>query len=241
LFRGSWSEAFRAPNLITINEAFVARSNTLNDWVCFYGEDQGGLDADCDYGIQRQATGSRSLKAEESTNTSFGFVLEPTEGLTITADYWTIEKEGTIGLFGEENHILYDLVLRLEAGTGNCASVQGNPEVTRLPFDPTDTDLVDAYMAAGLCPVGEVDFVSDRYTNLDTRRLEGYDIGVYYNFETSFGVFDLRYNGSFYETFEQTASGELSTTVTGRPPSRGSTSAVSTKSCPMVSSSRFRQ
>ena len=213
LFRGSWSEAFRAPNLITINEAFVARSNTLNDWVCFYGEDQGGLDADCDYGIQRQATGSKSLKPEESINTSFGFVLEPTEGLMITADYWTIEKDGTIGLFGEENHILYDLVLRLQAGMGDCANVQGNPSVVRSPHDPTDTDLVDAYMAAGLCPVGEVDFVSDNYTNLDTRRLEGYDIGLYYSFETSLGVFDMRYNGSFYETFEQTASGELSTTV----------------------------
>ena len=213
LFRGSWSEAFRAPNLITINEAFVARSNTLNDWVCFYGEDQGTLDEDCDYGIQRQATGSKSLKSEESTNTSFGFVLEPVEGLMITADYWTIEKDGTIGLFGEENHILYDLVLRLQAGMGNCASVQGNPAVVRLPADPTDTDLIDGYMAAGLCPVGEVDFVSDNYTNLDTRRLEGYDIGLYYMFETNIGMFDLRYNGSFYETFEQTASGELSTTV----------------------------
>ncbi len=213
LFRGSWSEAFRAPNLITINEAFVARSNTLNDWVCFYGEDQGTLSADCDYGIQRQATGSRDLRPEESTNTSIGLVFQPLEGLTFTADFWSIEKEGTIGLFGAENHMLYDLVLRLEAGTSDCSNVQGNPEVVRLPFDPTDTDLVNGYLAAGLCPVGEVDAVTDRYTNLDTRKLDGYDIGLYYTFETGIGMFDLRYNGSFYETFEQTASGELSTAV----------------------------
>ena len=213
LVRGSWSEAFRAPNLITINEAFVARSNTLNDWVCFYGEDNGTLDADCDYGIQRRATGSRDLVPEESTNTSIGLVLQPLEGLTLTADFWSIEKDGTIGLFGEENHMLYDLVLRLQAGTSDCANVQGNPEVLRLPFDPTDTDLVDGYLAAGLCPVGEVEAVTDRYTNLDTRKLDGYDVGVYYTFETGFGMFDLRYNGSFYETFEQTASGELSTAV----------------------------
>ena len=103
--------------------------------------------------------------------------------------------------------MLYDLVLRLEAGTADCSNVQGNPEVTRLAFDPTDTDLIDGYLAAGLCPAGEVDFVSDRYTNLDTRKLDGYDIGIYYTFETGFGMFDLRYNGSFYETFEQTASG----------------------------------
>ncbi|MDJ0747850.1 MAG: TonB-dependent receptor [Woeseiaceae bacterium] len=213
LFRGSWSEAFRAPNLITINEAFVARSNTLNDWVCFYGEDNGTLDADCDYGIQRQATGSRDLVPEESTNTSIGLVFQPLEGLTLTADFWSIEKDGTIGLFGEENHMLYDLVLRLQAGTSDCPNVQGNPDVVRQAFDPTDTDLVNGYLAAGLCPVGEVDAVTDRYTNLDTRKLDGYDIGIYYTFETGIGMFDLRYNGSFYETFEQTATGALSTAV----------------------------
>ena len=214
LFRGSWSEAFRAPNLITINEAFVARSNTLNDFACFYGADNGTIDEDdCRYAIQRQATGSTSLVAEESTNTSFGIVFEPLQDLTLTVDYWTIEKDGTVGLFGEENHILYDLVLRLQGGTSDCANIQGNPEVTRLPFDPTDTDLTDGYLAAGLCPLGEVDFVSDKYTNLDTRRLEGVDVGIYYNFETAIGMFDLRYNGSYYGKFEQTASGELTTTV----------------------------
>jgi len=213
MLRGSWSEAFRAPNLITINEAFVARSNTLNDWVCFYGEDQGGLDADCDYGIQRQATGSTALKSEESINTSVGIVFEPAENFSMTLDYWTIEKEGTIGLFGEENHILYDLVLRLEQGTSDCASVQGNPEVTRAAFDPTDQDLIDSYMAAGLCPVGEVDFVSDQYANLDTRELSGIDFGMYFDFDSSYGQFNMRYNGSFYQTFEQTASGELSTAI----------------------------
>jgi len=211
LFRGSWSEAFRAPNLITINEAFVARSNTLNDYVCFYGEDQGTLDEDCDYGIQRQATGSKSLKAEESTNTSIGVVITPVEGLTLTVDYWGIEKKDTVGLFGEENHILYDLVLRLQAGTSDCSNSDsfGNPNVVREPYDPTDQALIDGYLAAGLCPVGDVDYVSDLYTNLDTRELKGHDIGVYYDFETGIGDFSLRYNGSFYTRFVQTASSNL--------------------------------
>ncbi len=221
LFRGSWSEAFRAPNLITINEQFVARSNTLNDCVCLYGEDQGEARSDDAYGIQRQATGSKDLVPEESTNTSIGVVLQPTERLTVTLDFWKIEKDNTIGLFGEENHILYDLVLRTQAGTGGatsadlsaCDGVQGNPLVQRVAYDPDDTDLIDGYLAAGLCPVGEVDFVADNYTNLDTRTLRGYDFGIYYNFELMIGEFDLRYNGSFYDEFKQTASSELSTAV----------------------------
>ena len=213
LFRGSWSEAFRAPNLITINEQFVARSNTLNDYFCFYGEDQGTLAEDCDYSIQRQATGSKDLVPEESTNTSIGIVIDPVENFSFTLDFWSIEKTGTIGLFGEENHILYDLVLRLEAGIADCSNVQGNPAVVRRDFDPTDTDLVDGYLAAGLCPAGSVDYVSDKYTNLDTRSLRGYDIGAYYDVDTSLGSFYFRYNGSFYTEFKQTATGDLSKTV----------------------------
>jgi hypothetical protein len=215
LVRGSWSEAFRAPNLITINEQFVARSNTLNDWVCFYGEDQGTLAEDCDYSVQRQATGSKALVPEESTNTSIGIVLQPVEALTLTVDFWSIEKDDTIGLFGEENHMLYDLVLRTEAGTADCSDPAslGNPLVVRAPHDPLDTDLVNGYLAAGLCPVGRVQYVTDNYTNLDTRTLEGYDIGIYYGFDTGIGDFDLSYNGSFYSKFEQTASSELSLAV----------------------------
>jgi len=213
LFRGSWSEAFRAPNLITINEEFVARSNGLDDWVCFYGEDQGTLAEDCDYSIQRQATGSKDLVPEESTNTSIGVVIEPVENLMVTLDFWSIEKNDTIGLFGEENHMLYDLVLRLEAGIADCPNVQGNPDVVRRDFDVDDTELIDGYLAAGLCPVGTVDYVSDTYTNLDTRSLRGYDIGAYYDLDTSLGIFSFRYNGAFYTEFKQTATGELSTTV----------------------------
>ena len=215
LIRGSWSEAFRAPNLITINEQIIARSNSRNDWVCFYGEDQGTLDEPCAYNMQRRAQGSKDLIPEESENTSIGIVLTPVDGLTITADWWTISKENTIGLFGEENHILYDLILRQRAGTSDCSNeaALGNPVVVRVPHDPTDTDLVNGYLAAGLCPVGQVEFVDDNYLNLDTRDVEGYDIGVYYDFDTAIGEWSLSYNGAYYTKFEQSASSALSTQV----------------------------
>jgi outer membrane receptor protein involved in Fe transport len=217
LFRGSLSTAFRAPNLITVNEQFVARANTRDDWVCQYADDlaDNGSAELCDraYSMQRQATGSKELKSEESTNSSLGFVLTPVDGLVMTFDYWTIDKDDTIGLFGEENHVLYDLVLRLAAGTGNCASVQGNPLVVRNDPDLDDQELVDGYMAVGLCPVGEVDFVADSYLNLDTFELEGYDVGVYYDFDTAIGEFSLRYNGSFYEKFEIIGASDLASAI----------------------------
>lgn len=51
-------------------------------------------DLDGSYTILRYAEGAKDLKPEESTNTSWGFVLTPPmiEGLTITLDTWSIEK-----------------------------------------------------------------------------------------------------------------------------------------------------
>lgn len=211
LLRGSVSTAFRAPNLITINEEFVARTNTRDDWVCFYGVDQGSVPednsfSDCDYGMQRQATGSTDLQSEESLNTSIGFVVNPLDSLTLTYDYWTIEKDDTIGLFGEENHLLVDLIRRLAAGTSDCANVQGNPVVLRgaVTDDPVE---IQGFLDAGLCPIGDVTAIQDTYANLDTRTLEGYDIGVYWDLDTDFGQFSFKWNGSFIEEFEQEPGG----------------------------------
>ncbi len=211
LLRASWSEAFRAPNLVTINEEIVARQNTRTDWACTYAADFGGDPdqdtIDCRNSTQRIAQGSTNLEPEESTNWSVGFVLEPLENLMITFDYWSIEKDDTIGLFGEENHTLLDLLARLEAGTGNCAAFEGNPAISR---DEPEADAAAIYLAAGICPAGNIRFIDDRYANLDTREVEGYDIGVYYDFDTSFGDFSVRYVGSFLETFEQSPGGAAS-------------------------------
>ncbi len=208
LLRASWSEAFRAPNLVTINEEIVARNNTRTDYACEYAEDFGGVPDEntlsCRYALQRIAQGSDFLEPEESTNWSAGMVIEPLEGLMITFDYWSIEKEDTIGLFGEENHTLLDLLYRLDAGTSSCASFEGNPAIGREPSDP---DLDAYYLAAGICPAGDVQFIDDRYANLDNRTVEGYDVGIYWDLETPIGDFSTRFVGSFLEKFEQEPGG----------------------------------
>ena len=236
LFRGSWSEAFRAPNLITINEQFVARANSRDDWVCQFADDlaNNGSTELCDrnYNMQRQATGSKDLDPETSTNTSLGIVITPIEGLTLTFDYWTIEKKDTIGLFGEENHILYDLALRIDPAVpapvfdpvtdellnsadieAYCGNAAGNPLVVRQSADYSDDELVSGYAAANVCPVGEVDYVADSYLNLETLEVEGYDIGVYYDFDTAIGEFSLRYNGAFYDKYEIVGASNLASAI----------------------------
>jgi outer membrane receptor protein involved in Fe transport len=204
LFRGSWSEAFRAPNLVTINEDLVVRSNTRDDYVCLYaadvtGTDPGDMDGDCDWSTQRRARGSEDLAPEESTNTSIGLVWDATDNLTFTLDFWSIEKENTIGLFGEENHTKLDLLYRIRAGIGDCG-LTFNPAVGRGDIDVDDEPL---YLQAGVCPAGQLEFVDDIYTNLSTRTIEGHDIGIYYGKETRVGDFSFKFVGTFYDEYQQ--------------------------------------
>ncbi len=212
LIRGSWSEAYRVPNLVTINESGVARSNSVDDRVCQYVEqfDTNGI-LECSYGVQRAAGGSRLLVPEESENTSIGIVWDLTDNFTFTLDFWEIEKEKTIGLFGEENHTALELVNLLEAGTANCPTTGGpsigNPAVIRDdPWDPLSEEAA-LYAMAGICNTGEAARVNDRYANLDTRKVKGHDIGIYYTKDTGIGTFDFRYVGSRLDEYEQVAGG----------------------------------
>ena len=189
--RGSFQETFRAPNLITINESMVVRNNTRNDAATIYAIALGADTDDSDgrYSVQRQASGSSKLQAETSDNTTVGFVLEPTDSISLTYDVWSIESENTIGLFGEENHMLLDLYLRLQQNNlSDCSSVVGNPAVVRQTPDNPET-----FIAAGLCPFGLADRVEDNYANLNNRTIEGWDSGFYYDTETAFGTLSFKH------------------------------------------------
>ena len=213
--RASASTAFRAPNLVQVNQKEVARTGTRDDALMEYIHVENGLsvptsgDLDGRYTILRYAQGAEDLKPEESTNTSWGFVLTPTniEGLTITVDAWSIEKENTIALFGRNNHIIADLLARIKGGT-DCSA--GNPAVIRNDASNLDADEIALFTNLGLCPVGSVDYVNDEYLNLATREVEGTDIAIYYDFETSIGDFEISLVSSLTDVFYQTPTGEFS-------------------------------
>lgn len=195
--RASTSTSFRAPNLVTINEGLVARTNARDDALYAYALPN----YDDNYSILRVAEGNPNLEPEEATNTSVGLVLNPLEGLIVTLDKWEIEQEKTVGLFGEENHILLDLLIRLEGGASECV---GNPLVVRAPFV---SDATTANWNSNLCPAGLVQRVDDTYINLDKRTLKGTDIIVDYNLDTKFGEFGAKFVSTHYDEFFQEASG----------------------------------
>ena len=209
-FRASVSTAFRAPNIIQVNEKTVVRSGTRYDRAAFQVNAvqsvDNVIDSDSRYTIQRMATGAENLEAEESDNTSYGLVLTPTDNLIITVDTWSIEKDKTIGLFGRENQTVNDMLLRFANGTNNCDTFAGDPLVVREAADEGDAA---GFAAAGVCPFGDIKFIKNDYTNMALRTVEGTDLGIYYGIESDIGNFDVRYIGTFLDKFEQKASGDF--------------------------------
>jgi outer membrane cobalamin receptor len=204
--RASTSTSFRAPNLITVNEGLIARSNTQEDPLYTYSVGENYEN----YSIQRVAQGNDDLESEEATNTSVGIIIMPGEqfpvldGLTILVDKWSIETENTVGLFGERNHMLLDTLLRAQGGPTECV---GNPLVVRGPYQgaPSDGDGEPLVWDANLCEAGQVIRVMDTYVNLDDRNMAGTDLSVVYSRETDVGNFGAKFTKVTYDEFEQVA------------------------------------
>jgi iron complex outermembrane receptor protein len=208
LLRAAWSEGFRAPNLVQVNDVGVQRVNTRDDYVrCQAEVEQGLLDSLNSCAGQPttdRRSGSENLEPEDTESINLGVVFSPEfiPGLTFTADYWEVEQRGIVGLFGTQNHIALDLLLR-QQGSFNPAVVRDDP----------DQDTLDLFAGTSLTPAGEINFVADQYTNLDQRKVSGYDFGVYYDIEdTAWGDFRFRFNAANLETFFQ-SPGDLGQTL----------------------------
>ena len=202
--RGSFSTSFRVPNLIQKNQLYVTRYGNVDDAVGEYIGGSNSFALDDRYSIQSFRIGNPDLKPEESDNYSVGFVWTPeiVEGLTITYDEWSIEKENTIVLLGRSNVVVNDLINLINYGTDNCSGYS-NPFVTRDTDFSYSAEELAAFSDAGICPVGEVLVATDPYANAATRTIEGDDLGIYYDLDTNLGSFKLSINHSETDKFTQ--------------------------------------
>ena len=226
LLRASASTTFKAPNLVAMNQPFIVRFNSgQQDYA------KAIIDTDDDYvndWIYRRAEGNPNLKAETSDNFSIGAVFEPVSDLVITLDAFKIDKKDTVGVFGTSNETALDLLNRWNARTGapdadaatavaRCLAQTGgsgyapnyafNSNVVRSTIEDDDYDDMDAdAQALGLCPVGNHDYVLSNMENLADRTVEGFDVAVYYDWDTNYGSFALRYKGAFTTKLEQDAA-----------------------------------
>ena len=210
-FRGAWSQGFRAPNLVQVNDAGTTRSNTRDDFVICQAQVEKGIIDDLGVcpgaGVISFRSGSDQLAPENSTSINLGIVLEPKflPGLTLTADYWRVKQRGLVGTFGDDNAIALDLLRRLSGGV--------NPNVVRA--DPTQEE-IDLFAGTSLAPAGEILLVNDPYLNLDSRVSKGMDFGLFYNVpDFGIGDFRLRFNAAQLDSFVQSAGPDAQELLAG--------------------------
>jgi outer membrane receptor protein involved in Fe transport len=204
MLRGAWSQGFRAPNLVQVNDEGTTRSNTRDDFVRCQAQVIKGQLANLGVcpgeSVISFRSGTDQLEPEDSESINLGVVLEPEfiPGLTLTADYWRVKQTGLVGTFGDDNAIALDLLLR-QTGSFNAAVIRAAPT----------QEQIDLYAGTGLAAAGDIIQVLDPYLNLDSRISKGWDFGLSYNVpDFGAGKFRLRVNAARLSGFVQSAGAD---------------------------------
>jgi len=215
--RGSWSQAFRAPNLEQMNAAMIVRTNgRIDPLLCEADVRNGTLSSfsacAINYGISGNRMGNPDLKPETSDNVSGGVVFEPkflpasVGKLRFSVDYFKYEQEGIIGMYGDTNHLALDYLLRVQGSS--------NPNVVRA--EPNADDIA-RFAGTGLEPVGEVLYLVDQFVNLLPQRVRGVDFSAeWQSTETSFGTFNVALNGTRLIEFYREVSPDVQVLMDAR-------------------------
>ncbi|MFN7178401.1 TonB-dependent receptor domain-containing protein [Hyphomonas sp.] len=216
-FRGSWAQAFRAPNLEQVNATVVSRSNTRTDWVrCQADLEAGRITsfAACNQGFATtgRRAGNPDLQAETADTWTVGTVIQPrimppdVGSITFTADLWNVEQEGLVGIYGEGNALILDYLLRMRGSS--------NPDVIRAA--PT-ADEIAAFAGTSLAPVGRVLYVNDAYRNLQPQTVRGIDVSANFALDrTPIGRLNFDVNVARLLEYERMASPDIQALIDAR-------------------------
>lgn len=188
--RGTWSEAYRAPN---IDELFASQSQhfpTVFDPCTDYKTSgvSGDVQARCaaagvpesysqaNQQINSLEGGNSNLQPETATSKSFGFVYSPEwlPGFNVSADYYHINLENTIQPYGAQNVVNGCYIAGDQT---DCAKIQRNV-------------------------FGGVTLIQNTETNIGGTFTDGIDIGANYSWLTDFGQFRVDFQDSHVRDYE---------------------------------------
>jgi len=206
LFRGNYTQGFKAPNLPQMNQGtIVRRIDGIEDPM---RADVTGSPVDNGETYRRTTRlGNPDLQPQDSETWLVGFVFSPTwagdwaSGMRVWLDWWRIEIEDEISLVDNDTQLEIDQQLR-ESGAGF------NPNVIRADITPADQAAFDAWNAANpndqRIPVGEAIDIIGQYKNSDLTEVEGYDAGfVWVMPETRAGQFTFRTDVTHMSDFKR--------------------------------------
>jgi outer membrane receptor protein involved in Fe transport len=185
--RAAYSQGFRAPNLPQLSRGDVSRLNLGRE--DYYRLPVLPTDPSVNGAAYvadiRQS--NPNLRSEDTETVVVGAVADLVplfdqdwiSDFRVSLDYWQFEQTDLVGVFGVNEALAFDALLRLQGSS--------NPNVVRA--DPTANDIAAfaAFNAANptaqRAPAGQVLFVRDPYINLDKQTADGFDLGIATEFD----------------------------------------------------------
>ncbi|MBA4138722.1 MAG: hypothetical protein C0518_15560 [Opitutus sp.] len=192
MFRGSYSESFRAPDLQFL---YSAGSVSFTSGAVFDPRRPDQPSAQ----LKTLGRGNPALQPEETETLSFGTVFEipkgPLKGVAFDVGYFKFDQSSLITRDSAQFTLTNELTL--PAG-----------RVVRKPLTPAE-------IAAGIT-VGTIDYVSTDWYNSSKQIYEGYDFGVSYTLKTQkLGQFRFGAEATYVANFERENINSLgATTIT---------------------------
>jgi iron complex outermembrane receptor protein len=201
LLRSSWGTGFRAP---TIYDVYTPQQSSTVD--IFPPPDDPvrcpvtKSPQDCGVFFPTASGGNPNLQPETSEQFNAGVVWEPVKGLSLTVDYWKINKTNYIGQLSADTIFASDASFAFYAPTN----------IVRGPVDPAYPDLP-----------GPIKTVLLLNQNLGNLRTSGFDVDVGWRGPiASFGRFGFALNGTYISVWKiQEPEGLTYVSAVGGPPS----------------------
>jgi len=198
MFRASAGSGFRAPSLSDLYRPVTEGSAaTVTDPVCLANDPENTV-TDCSDLWTTLNYSNAKLKPERSRQFTLGTVFEPQRGMSVSLDYWNVQKKDTISTIGVDVILAHldkygSLVHRYNDPAGDPDS-----DFMRVCGDDLDPD------DNSIC---YIDLVKQ---NRGQQRISGLDIGLSLSkLQSGVGTFGVRLNGTWtVSSKQQTGNGD---------------------------------
>jgi iron complex outermembrane recepter protein len=208
MFRGTAESGFRAPNLTetapSVKFAFnngIVDPQRCNPAIALVTDLRNQSDAlpdtdprkallaaradiveqnECSAGIAAIVANNPTLKPETSKSLSLGLVLQPARNVSVTLDFWEIERKNEIDIKSA------DELLSLEG-----SALPPGARISRRALDANDQSFTEAEQTRYGVATGALEAISRGFENLFRTKTSGIDLGLQISNATPVGKIDF--------------------------------------------------
>ena len=197
--RGTFSQAFRAPDLFALALENRVRIRSLTDPLDATGATTATVFV--------ETGGNSALQPEEADTYSLGIDWEPLDRTRLSLTYFNIRYDGRIdtpdpfsaGVSALENEHLYPNLIDRNPTPAHLASILDRATLvindSGVLFDPTTDDPFATFP--------NIVIFNNRSNNIALEAMEGFDVEASVSWETRSGNWSAGLNGTYYQEFER--------------------------------------